>query len=562
MKENLVFIFFFAFSLFHSCIAVLQKKITRWTNGNPLVFYPWEKDHVTNSMHYKVVADEEKAIHHRSSHSLCILGFCPLGLFERAFDGLVTGGESLFGGVSHHNFHLLPDSVALASALNMENTFDPKNCFMLSLFNPTKPHLKLVNCQQKLLKYFVCEKLQSFSHSLLPVELKIHSASISGSFVPSANSNKKYGIWKCQSGHYISSAGVCDGTSDCSDRSDESNCQCIFSGIKINDSVECSQYCSVKIKCICSVLFTKHKDGIYFSFVNKLPIFRENVKNSSNDMVKMYQCQKSSVYITTTLINDLVFDCPSFDDENQLMESSVESHVCEDNMLECYPGHSQCYTVPQKCNYNITRHTQTLMYCRNGKHLQDCDATHCDGMFKCPDTYCVPHRYVCNGMWDCWSGEDEMICTAYCNRRFKCKMYLLCLDMMNVCDGILDCPLNDDELTCDQLSCFHGCRCLNYGLRCHQENRTADDFFLVFLVHFVFVSISESKLPDGKVNELIDVLILVCHENNLTSPLACDSSGPDSKMKYLDLSFNNIVKLENENFYVLVQFNSGSVEQQ
>ena len=43
-------------------------------------------------------------------------------------------------------------------------------------------------------------------------------------------------------------------------------------------------------------------------------------------------------------------------------------------MYECFPGHIKCYTEAQKYAYNLTKDTHTLMYCRNGKHLQDCES--------------------------------------------------------------------------------------------------------------------------------------------------------------------------------------------
>ena len=47
------------------------------------------------------------------------------------------------------------------------------------------------------------------------------------------------------------------------------------------------------------------------------------------------------------------------------------------------------------------------MPCRNGGHLENCEKFECNVMFKCPNYYCVPWTYVCDGKWDCPYAEDE-----------------------------------------------------------------------------------------------------------------------------------------------------------
>ncbi len=436
------------------------------------MFYPWENDALTNSIHH--VARQEK------TDSIFWDTFVNLTLYAAHFQ----------------------NTAILAAALDMGNTNEMKNCYILSLLNPIVPHLRPISCQKKIVKHFICEIV-----TLVPY----HST-----FAEAKQAVGKYGTVKCRSGQYISTVGVCDGTADCPDGSDESNCQCIIRSKRINDNISCSKFCSPKIQCICSILFTKHKEGGCHSYIDKQLILREPVEKIKSSL--FYVCQKSTIHIDAFLVNDLIFDCPNFDDEKQLLSEELGLRkLCGENMLECYPGHSQCYKVSQKCVYHLTTHTQTLMYCRNGKHLQDCEATLCGGMFKCHYSYCVPHRYVCNGMWDCWSGEDEMICAPYsCINMFKCKQYSVCIAIENICDGMLDCPLSDDELICDQDSCFDQCTCLNYGIRCHHQDMASRHNFFVFLTHFVFIHISECKVSAGKTNELVKAILLISIKNNLS----------------------------------------------
>ena len=198
--------------------------------------------------------------------------------------------------------------------------------------------------------------------------------------------------------------------------------------------------------------------------------------------------------ISYSLLNDLIFDCPLKDDEPELLNNlqKYNKKCAGIDMYECYPGHSRCYIKGQKCIYNITKDTQTLMYCRNGQHLQSCENVQCKHMFKCPNSYCIPYRYLCDGQWDCWNGVDELNCKDYiCVNMFKCKFSSTCILTNNVCDGITDCPLSDDEIICIGTSCIDECTCLNYGISCQNENLLHKHLF-TFLHHYIFIHITNS----------------------------------------------------------------------
>ncbi|GBO20798.1 hypothetical protein AVEN_147039-1 [Araneus ventricosus] len=69
---------------------------------------------------------------------------------------------------------------------------------------------------------------------------------------------------------------------------------------------------------------------------------------------------------------------------------------------------------------------------------------------KCPESYCLPTIYVCDGKWDCIGGGDEEECDRYsCPGQYKCYNKSSCLPLNKLCDGIRNCPHGDDELLCD-----------------------------------------------------------------------------------------------------------------
>ncbi|XP_060575283.1 low-density lipoprotein receptor-related protein 1-like [Ruditapes philippinarum] len=53
--------------------------------------------------------------------------------------------------------------------------------------------------------------------------------------------------------------------------------------------------------------------------------------------------------------------------------------------------------------------------CRSMKHLSNCESFVCGpGLFKCPESYCIPQKFVCDGIKHCNGNEDESQCQL-CN---------------------------------------------------------------------------------------------------------------------------------------------------
>ncbi len=111
---------------------------------------------------------------------------------------------------------------------------------------------------------------------------------------------------------------------------------------------------------------------------------------------------------------------------------------------------------------------------QNGQHLIECEEASCSAeYFKCPGFYCIPLRYVCNGVWECPGGMEElpnMNChLRICSGLFKCSDSVICIASESICDGIIDCPHGDDIRFCDMnlAVCPRSCTCLLYiKLKC------------------------------------------------------------------------------------------------
>ena len=189
--------------------------------------------------------------------------------------------------------------------LNLTSNQKPvlRQCYILPFFNPIKPHFRPIDCHKQILKYFICEK---------PITIGLTSPDMVVPF-------ERYGLFRCINGQIISTLFICDGCKDCSDGDDEFNCYCFINSQRIiyfyqkNISIDFHFYIHYK-SFTCSMLFNK---------------LMEN-KNFRTEFKNVYLYKNSTFKIDITFINDLVFDCPyNDDDENDLLDDVT------DNTMRC-----------------------------------------------------------------------------------------------------------------------------------------------------------------------------------------------------------------------------------
>ncbi len=102
-------------------------------------------------------------------------------------------------------------------------------------------------------------------------------------------------------------------------------------------------------------------------------------------------------------------------------------------------------------------------------HLFYCEHFQCPSYYKCPDSYCVPVRHLCDGIRNCPYGEDEALCgeEKTCAGLFRCLGEDLCLALVDICDNRCHCKLTcDDERLCDEPFCPGKCFCIGYLIHC------------------------------------------------------------------------------------------------
>ena len=149
------------------------------------------------------------------------------------------------------------------------------------------------------------------------------------------------------------------------------------------------------------------------------------------------------------------------------------------------------------CSYKLNEQGHILP-CNKGEHLQNCGMFECNMMFKCPDFYCIPWSYICDGKWDCPGGYDEsnqhQCKNRTCFNMFKCKMSSTCVHLGDVCNGFVDCPYGDDEFSCllKCVICPAVCQCLGFAIRCYDTE--ISEYTMPVCFPYSFVTILNSRL--------------------------------------------------------------------
>ena len=436
------------------------------------------------------------------------------------------------------------------------------------IFDAVRVELSPFIIQNAIVKY---SKFGSFYHYETK---KIYNISAAEGFVIYLHNSLSFELdgytFKCSSQMYISIQFVCDGINDCSgdEAMNEKNCKCN----QTNDyPSNCKTLQSFHGRKTCSLFYIKTVDGhchLYNYFMG--PTDRSYYQSSTEEHQRLETNFHSSpenftqkgfscnnvVNISSLLVNDLVSDCgPEADDEPLLKSIATgnRSHCINKNHIPCRKDHSKCFNISEICTYHLN-HLKHLIPCRTGEHLENCGKFECNMMFKCPDYYCIPWSYVCDGVWDCPQGYDESIdnvCrqSGQCANLYKCRNASRSLHVNDICNGNVECPLGDAEYFCKlcNITCPSHCQCLTFVLKFYHNKNVWNTSITKLPYHIIHVRNSTENFVSVLLNSLTFSSILHIKYNGLVS--ICNIWSHIKWTIKADFGFNSIVEIAKNCFF-------------
>ena len=343
------------------------------------------------------------------------------------------------------------------------------------------------------------------------------------------------GSYVCRDGKIITADRRCDLINDCLDGGDELNC---FTASKeCHKNFRCSSGHFVNLQYVC--------DG-FFNCVD-----HSDEKACSESYNVGFLCNDIS-YVLQSVKNDLIPDCKDMSDEplyQLLLDAKIDrQYRCPQTgaMIPCEMGHTRCFQLTHLCVLEYNIHNK-ITPCRNGAHLKHCQYFPCTGSFKCPESYCVPMRYVCNGRLDCPNGEDESGCMAgqmECPGSLRCKDGG-CVPPSKICDGIVHCPHGDDERCI--INCPPGCICKGLVLSCTVLNGRLS--LQTKPVHLHIQRSDQKALELVFTDSLSDLQVLDVSNNSLSA--IPKEISIFSQLIHLDLSNNLVTGISPDAFIAL-----------
>ena len=359
--------------------------------------------------------------------------------------------------------------------------------------------------------------------------------------------------FQCKDGSCISDSSQCDQENNCDEGEDEKNCPpiCFINGKPNFTPNEC-RHCEW-VNCRCGMFYAFKENGCQRITYIRLSL-EFHLTHTSPTTNAMFYCNDHKG-ITRTLVNDLVPDCGAGEDEEEYKKILIESysHIAANvhsnmsqihaSMMPCIAGHSRTFPRNKLC---VVDHDSEgkMRYCRNSFHLLFCKYFECQGMFKCPNLYCLSVHKVCNSVNDCPMGEDETMCDLplSCPGMLRCKAGF-CVDQEYVCDAISHCPDNDDEKLCHVNDCPTQCRCIGAYFDCADAGLVkvpASD------IHVFLGNGNKIRLMANELDRLQNLMVLVLRTNKMKR-LPSDFQDL-SFLFFLDVGDNGLTHIAAETF--------------
>ncbi|GFO29048.1 low-density lipoprotein receptor, partial [Plakobranchus ocellatus] len=156
-----------------------------------------------------------------------------------------------------------------------------------------------------------------------------------------------------------------------------------------------------------------------------------------------------------------VSECPCTDDQGrkvlpgQMLTIDCQTCECANGELVCTgePCITECHQDDYECSdgrcINSNFKCNGVPDCPDGGDEFDCEDEVCKG-FRCNNGQCVGNNTVCDSRMDCLDNSDEELCDVQCqDGDYKCPQSTFCIPLTFVCDGIPDCWYGEEEVDCE-----------------------------------------------------------------------------------------------------------------
>ncbi len=332
----------------------------------------------------------------------------------------------------------------------------------------------------------------------------------------------------------------------------------------------------------------------YFLSINTATLFRLSFKCSSGFFI----CTKSTKQcIAPQFVCDTEWDCPDGEDEEncgcsdnpfsmycinttaqhflqmgELLHNTQKRYQLNEDLklyenilttnkqkvvvidkLQCIASHPLSFDFHERCLFDRMANSLPSI-CPFGLHLKNCQHVNCTNNFKCPNSYCVPYRNICDGKWDCTDGNDEkMTCRdLQCPGFFHCKGLSTCLHPSEICDGKIDCQSHhmDDEIMCIRhFYCPQKCECLGLVMDCNNASLSYLPDRPNNKIEYLYFSFNTILVLENKiVKSFISLKYLNLSHNRIGGISKFAFTNGMLNLKILDLRDNKIKILEKEQF--------------
>ena len=355
---------------------------------------------------------------------------------------------------------------------------------------------------------------------------------------------QKLNTYKCWDGTYILGAWLCDNIAkDCNHNDDEYNCShtylsppndgsimtSTYSHLMFDHEQLCGSECDMTVQDHCSYLYFACPTGGCVP-LNSLCDGYANCQDAADESL----CKQQSHAVG-----------------NIEQRYNATKLSLSPSWLNVSDGYGYFYRF---CDESYLSYSQLCVY-DPGEHFEidcyiylhaKCLYVSCPLNFKCHSSFCIPIRKVCDGVVDCFYGEDESFCLMItCKGLFQCRNESYCLPPWEVCDGTIHCPKwGDDELYCSK--CPAGCQCHGNAVYCNTVTASLNTTHLQQLCQYTGI---KALIYRASAENIIDhichpeLMIYLVMQRVTQHLLSVNRSDTFPELRYLDLTHNTITMI-------------------